>query len=77
MTFHCMIFSKNNLHIPFLPLEGISSFYVYRRSGRVPSAQEYPLMSVLVSAGIDYIFFLVAGEVLCFGFNMRIMLKTH
>ena len=30
--------------------------------------------SVLVSAGIDLIFFLVAGTVLCFGSSVRIML---
>ena len=29
---------------------------------------------VLVSAGIELIFFLVAGTVLCFGFSVRIML---
>ena len=33
--------------------------------------------TVLVSAGIKLIFFLVAGIVLCFGFRMRIMLVTH
>ena len=32
---------------------------------------------VLVSAGIELIFFLVAGIVLCFGFSMRIMLIAH
>jgi len=32
---------------------------------------------VLVSAGIELIFFLVADIVLCFGFRMRIMLITH
>ena len=32
---------------------------------------------VLISAGIELIFFLVAGTVLCFGFRMRIMLITH
>ena len=32
---------------------------------------------VLVSAGIELIFFLVAGTVLCFGFSVRIMLITH
>ena len=32
---------------------------------------------VLVSAGIELIFFLVAGIVLCFGFSRRIMLITH
>ena len=33
--------------------------------------------SVLVSAGIGFFFFLVAGVVLCFGVRMRIMLITH
>jgi len=32
--------------------------------------------SVLVSAGIELNFFLVAGVVLCFGFGMKIMLTT-
>ena len=32
---------------------------------------------VLVSAGIEIIFFLVAGTVLCFRFSMKIMLITH
>ena len=32
--------------------------------------------SVLVSAGIELIFFLVAGTVLCFGFSVRILLIT-
>ena len=32
--------------------------------------------SVLVSSGIELIFFLVAGTVLCFGFSVRIMLIT-
>ena len=32
--------------------------------------------SVLVSAGIELIFFLVAGTVLCFGFSVRITLIT-
>ena len=31
---------------------------------------------VLVLAGIELIFFLVAGTVLCFGFSVRIMLIT-
>ena len=33
-------------------------------------------IAVLVSAGIELIFFLVAGTVLCFGFSVRIMLIT-
>ena len=33
--------------------------------------------AALVSAGIELIFFLVAGIVLCFGFSMRRMLITH
>ena len=32
---------------------------------------------VLVSAGIELIFFLVAGMMLCFGFSKRITLITH
>ena len=32
---------------------------------------------VLVSAGIELIFFLVAGIVQCFGFSVRIMLITR
>ena len=32
--------------------------------------------SVLVLAGIELIFFSVAGTVLCFGFSVRIMLIT-
>ena len=35
------------------------------------------LNSVLVLAGIELIFFLLAGIMLCFGFRMRIMLITH
>ena len=33
-------------------------------------------LGVLVSAGIELIFFLEAGTVLCFGFSVRIMLIT-
>ena len=33
--------------------------------------------SVLVSARIELIFFLVAGIVQCFGFSRKIMLITH
>ena len=33
--------------------------------------------SVMVSAGIELIFFVVPGTVLGFGFRMRIMLITH
>lgn len=29
---------------------------------------------ILVSAGIEFIFFLLAGTVLCFGFSLTIML---
>lgn len=32
---------------------------------------------VLVSAGIELIFFLLAGAVQCFGLSVRIMLITH
>lgn len=32
---------------------------------------------VLVSAGIEFIFFLATGTGLCFGFSMRVMLITH
>jgi len=32
---------------------------------------------VLVSAGVELIFFLVAGVVLCFGFGMKIMFITY
>ena len=32
---------------------------------------------VLVSAGTELTFFLVAGTVLCFGFSVRMMLITH
>ena len=35
------------------------------------------MSAVLVSAGIELIFFLVAGIMLWFGFSMRIMLLTH
>ena len=34
-------------------------------------------LSVLVSARIELIFFLVAGIVLCFAFSRKIMLITH
>ena len=37
---------------------------------------EYGVDTVLVSAEIELIFFLVAGTVLWFGFSMRIMLIT-
>lgn len=33
--------------------------------------------SVLVAAGMGFIFFLVAGTVLGFGFRMRVALVTH
>ena len=46
-------------------------------SGHRPSISWFLLAGVLVSAGIESIFFLVAGIVLCFGFSMRIMLITH
>ena len=36
-----------------------------------------PIPGVLVSAGIELIFSLVAGIALWFGFSMRIMLITH
>lgn len=32
---------------------------------------------VLISSGIEFILFLVASSVLCFGFSMIIMLTTH
>ena len=35
------------------------------------------LLAVLVSAGIELIFFLVAGIVSCLGFSMRRMLITQ
>jgi len=35
------------------------------------------LLSVLVLAGIELIFFLVACVVVCFGFVMKIVLITH
>ena len=35
------------------------------------------LLVVLVLAGIELVFFLVAGIVLCVGFRMKIMLITH
>ena len=41
---------------------------------RAPNCEGGP--SVLVSAGTELIFFLVAGTVLCFGFSVRIMLIT-
>ena len=34
----------------------------------------WTIMAVLVLAGIELVFFLVAGIVLCFGFSTRIML---
>ena len=36
-----------------------------------------PKITVLVSAGIEIIFFLVAVTVLCFGFSVRILLITR
>ena len=49
---------------------------------RLDGTQHGPIISffppyVLVSAGIELIFFLVAGIVLCLGSSMRIMLITH
>ena len=42
------------------------------------SLLEDPFPPVLVSAGTELIFFLVAGTVLCFAFSVRIMLMiTH
>ena len=38
------------------------------------SQGEGPFQGVLVLAGIELIFFLVADTVLCFGFSVRIML---
>ena len=37
----------------------------------------YPIKGVLVLAGTELTFFLVAGTVLCFGFSVRMMLITH
>ena len=41
------------------------------------STPEKGCAPVLVLAGTELMFFLVAGIVLCFGFSMRIMLITH
>lgn len=38
---------------------------------------EYGVDIVLFSAGIELVFILVAGRVLCLGFKVRIMLITH
>ena len=43
---------------------------------RLPLQSAYTKLTVLVSAGRELIFFLVAGTVLCFGFSVRIMLIT-
>lgn len=32
---------------------------------------------ILVSAGMELVFFVVAATVLCFGFRIRMMLVTH
>ena len=40
-------------------------------------AGKYLMPVVLVSAGIELIFFLVGGTVLCFGFSVRIMFPPH
>ncbi|GAB0182190.1 hypothetical protein GRJ2_000684300 [Grus japonensis] len=45
--------------------------------GAYKKAGEGLFTSVLVSAGMELIFFLAAGIVLCFGFRMRIVLITH
>ena len=45
--------------------------------GRRASRMEGRKGGVLVLAGIELIFFLVAGIVLCFGFSVRIMLITR
>lgn len=37
----------------------------------------WQVQSVPVSAGTDFIFFIVVGKMLCFGFKIRIMLITH
>lgn len=37
----------------------------------------FSLISVLISAGIELIFILLAGTVPCFGFSVRIVLITH
>jgi len=42
-----------------------------------PGSKQDSYNSVLVVAGIELIFFLVAGIVLCLGFRVRIMLITH
>ena len=53
----------------------------YKLIGMVQNKTHFFISSekylVLVSAGIELIFFLVAGIVLCFGFSRKIMLITH
>ena len=45
--------------------------------GSLTQFEQHGRVGVLVSAGMELIFFLVAGIVLSFGFSMRRMLITH
>lgn len=64
--------SEGEVHTPLL---FISSAFE-KRSGKYQGSIIF-LKTVLVSDGIELVFFLVAGTALFFGFSVRIMLVTH
>jgi len=49
----------------------------FQRSLEQVLDQGFYLSGCLVSAGIELVFFLVAGIVVCFGYSTRMMLITH
>ena len=80
------------LAMPFWPPEWFFCLWAVRRlhrglphgAGCCRGSWQFPVWTsfssctiVLVLAGIELIFFLIAGTVQCFGFSMRIRLITH
>jgi len=61
--------------MPKEKLRTIAYCWVLKNSELISKILQFP--GVLVLAGIELIFFLVAGIVLCFGFRKRIMLITY
>ena len=70
----------------FFVAVGLVSFFLSSHQGYSEKSENKKLFwsksgkfqsVVLVSAGIELIFFLVAGTVLCFGLSVRMMLITH
>ena len=74
----CLDKAESKLPKSELHSQDHSSVAVYLLCSLIlPLVMHSDLGDVLVSAGIELIFFLVAGIVLCFGFSRRIMLVTH